>query len=119
MKVAAHRDTLTVRLDGVFDFHTCATLPAALGPVLERGIKTIRLDGSGLRFCDTGAVNTLLRLREAAVRRDIALRLCRPSKVLEEIIDLTETRPVLLPCPGTRSCQCSARPAAPHARSRG
>ncbi|MEV6354802.1 STAS domain-containing protein [Streptomyces hydrogenans] len=82
-----------LRLGGEIDMDTAHRLDTALRDALSDGggRRPLSLDMSEVTFCDSTGLNTLLRARQRALRRDIPLSITAVSGQVAHLLDLTRT----------------------------
>lgn len=71
IKVIESAGEATAFLEGRFDHNGCAKFQQHIIPlVTQAGIKSIRLDFSGVSYLDSSALGTLILLRDKAIHHD-------------------------------------------------
>ncbi|MFF2775518.1 STAS domain-containing protein [Streptomyces sp. NPDC058052] len=85
-----------VRLGGEIDMDSAGELETALIDVLSGSADggPLVLDMSGVSFCDSTALRTLLRVRRLALRRHGSLSIASASDQVARLLDLTGTGPL-------------------------
>ncbi|MBD0710264.1 hypothetical protein BU197_18350 [Streptomyces sp. CBMA291] len=81
------------RVDGEIDMDTAGELEAALTRTLTEGPPgaSLALDLSGVSFCDSSGLNTLLRLRLLALSHRTPLTIPKASPRVTHLLTLTGT----------------------------
>jgi anti-sigma B factor antagonist len=77
-----------VRVDGELDIRTCDELERVTGAAADRGGRVV-LDLSGLTFCDSTGLASLVRLHKRATAADGELVLRSPAPRVRDLITLT------------------------------
>lgn len=93
-------DTVVIELVGELDLHSSELLATAVAEALEVSPDHIAIDAEALSFADSAGLRALLSAREAAGRRDVALRIVRASPPLGRLLDMTGLREVFGVAPG-------------------
>ncbi|MFE4258172.1 STAS domain-containing protein [Streptomyces sp. NPDC056883] len=91
MEVLDH--TIVVRPTGEIDIDTAPSLEQALKQALVHAspAKDLVVDCSGLTFCDSSGLNTLLAIRRTAQETGTAIRLAHPHPQLHRLLEITGT----------------------------
>ncbi|MEV7729662.1 STAS domain-containing protein [Streptomyces sp. NPDC087917] len=85
--------TVTVRPTGEIDFDTAASLGLALTEALTHAspVRPVVVDCSRVTFCDSSALNTLLRARRTAEPTGTVIRIAAPNPQLQQLLEMTGT----------------------------
>ncbi|MFD6888006.1 STAS domain-containing protein [Streptomyces sp. NPDC059957] len=85
--------TVAVRPTGEIDIDTAPSLHSALTQALRHAspAKDLVIDCSGVTFCDSSGLNTLLAVRRAAQETSTVIRLAAPNTQLQRILEITGT----------------------------
>ncbi|MFE9043589.1 STAS domain-containing protein [Streptomyces sp. NPDC007818] len=88
-----------VRLGGEIDMDSAVALEAALTDLLAGGAdgSPLVLDMSDVTFCDSTALNALLRVRRLALRGHGSLSIASASDQVARLLDLTGTGELFRP----------------------
>ncbi|MEU6961344.1 STAS domain-containing protein [Streptomyces chrestomyceticus] len=89
---------------GELDVRTVRLLCDATVAHLKSGHRRLRLDLSGITWCDNASLYTLLGIRGAVHAAQGSLELAVASETVERALVRTGVGPRLAPCPGTSSC---------------
>lgn len=81
--------TTTLRLAGELDVHTAPTLGEALATVLDGGARSVVIDTSDLKFCDSSGIQVLVQARERATADGGTLRLEGVHGSVEKVLSVT------------------------------
>ena len=76
-------------LHGEIDFSVCARLRSEFDRHLDDGRCVIRVDASGVKFIDCGALGELVRADQLCQAATGALVLTRASRPLQRLLQLT------------------------------
>ncbi|MEU4202237.1 STAS domain-containing protein [Streptomyces sp. NPDC039022] len=93
---------------GELDVRTVRLLCEATVAHLKSGHRRLRLDLSGITWCDNASLYTLLGIRGAVQAAQGSLELAVASETVEQALVRTGVGPRLTPCPGTSSCRMTA-----------
>ncbi|MFJ9342990.1 STAS domain-containing protein [Streptomyces sp. NPDC101733] len=87
---------VVVRATGEIDFDTAASLERALAEALTHAspAKPVAIDCSRVTFCDSSALDALLRARHAAQPTGTAIRIAASNRRLQQLLDMTGTLPL-------------------------
>lgn len=82
-----HEHTIVMRLSGRFDFCCYSSfLQEGEALLLTAGLQNLELDMAEVSYIDSSALGSLMLLRERALRHDIKITLCNPSKTVAELL---------------------------------
>ncbi|MFI5675430.1 ANTAR domain-containing protein [Streptomyces cellulosae] len=91
--VAARQgDRVLVTVSGELDLQTEEVVRRALRSALAESVRGIDLDLSGVGFCDCSTLNVLLSVRQQALKEAKTVLLRATGRVIERVLDLTDTR---------------------------
>ncbi|WP_037681535.1 anti-sigma factor antagonist [Streptomyces cellulosae] len=91
--VAARQgDRVLVTVSGELDLQTEEVVRRALRSALAESARGIDLDLSGVGFCDCSTLNVLLGVRQQALKEAKTVLLRATGRVVERVLDLTDTR---------------------------
>ncbi|MFJ1869542.1 STAS domain-containing protein [Streptomyces sp. NPDC088097] len=84
---------VVVRATGEIDFDTAASLERALAEALTHAspARPVVIDCSRVTFCDSSALNALLRARHAAQPTGTVIRIAAPNRQLQQLLEMTGT----------------------------
>jgi anti-sigma B factor antagonist len=85
-----------VSLVGEIDLSTVARLSSAVGEVLAEPPPRVVLDMSGVTFCDSQGLGTLVVLSRKATMAQSCLVLTNVGDFLLRVLDITGLRPALM-----------------------
>ncbi|MEV5595307.1 STAS domain-containing protein [Streptomyces sp. NPDC052496] len=91
-------------LVGELDVRTVRLLCDVTVAHLKSGRRRLRLDLSGITWCDNASLYTLLGIRGAVHAAQGSLELTVASRTVEHALVRTGVGPRLTPCPGTSAC---------------
>lgn len=96
VEVTASDGCLVIRVSGELDYVSSPALIEKLQPLIARGERSIVLDLSGVTFCDSSGLNTLLLARQQADQRGAELAVaCVPPQPLR-VLTMTGADQLLL-----------------------
>ncbi|MFD7663737.1 STAS domain-containing protein [Streptomyces sp. NPDC059788] len=105
-------DETDLQLAGELDVRTVGLLREATVTHLKTGHRRLRLDLSGITWCDNASLYTLLGVRGAVHAAQGHLELTAASETVNRALARTGVGPRLHPCPGASLCpRMPARPA--------
>lgn len=78
-----------VRLSGELDLFTAELLAARLAPLLDADVDRVAVDMSGVAFCDSSGLNTLLILRRNLKATGRGLKIVAASEQVARLLSLT------------------------------
>jgi anti-anti-sigma factor len=81
-----------VTVSGELDLQTEEVVRRALRSALAESVRGIDLDLSEVRFCDCSTLNVLLSVRQQALKEAKTVLLRATGRVIERVLDLTDTR---------------------------
>jgi anti-sigma B factor antagonist len=85
-----------VRLTGEIDLSNVSALSAAVGDLLAEHAPRVVLDMSGVTFCDSQGLGTLVVLSRRATMAQSCLVLTNVGDFLIRVLDITGLRPALM-----------------------
>ncbi|MEU2791778.1 STAS domain-containing protein [Streptomyces sp. NPDC007100] len=97
-------DETDLQLAGELDVHTVSLLREATVTHLKTGHRRLRLDLSGITWCDNASLYTLLGVRGAVHAAQGQLELTAASETVDRALARTGVGPRLHPCPGSPPC---------------
>jgi anti-sigma B factor antagonist len=95
IEIAEHPDRVELHLVGELDLSTRGLLESTLARDLPESVARVRLDLSGLDFCDATGLAELLAARRAASRRSLTLASQGVRPQVLRLLELTGTSYVL------------------------
>ncbi|MCY0963451.1 STAS domain-containing protein [Streptomyces sp. H27-H5] len=111
-----HR-TRVLSVTGDLDHTLLDPLEEALADAMRAHppLRLLVIDLAALGFCDSSGLNVFLKARQDTQQHGIELRLARPSRPLQRILELTGTAALFslydnlpLPSPDSRTCDADA-----------
>jgi len=87
--VASDRDVTLVRLSGELDLSTEGALAAIVHPLVTTAAPLVRLDLSGLTFCDARGLSALLAARRRLMASHREVRIGGAGRWLRRVLQLT------------------------------
>ncbi|MEU4561693.1 GAF domain-containing protein [Actinoplanes sp. NPDC023936] len=84
-------NTVLVAVDGELAAPLEADVPERWTAVLDRPARMVKLDLTGLRFCDLAGLRSLLDLRERAIAADRVVRVVAASSAVRLLMRATDT----------------------------
>jgi len=85
---------MTLSLDGDIDSYSFVQLQQEIHALLERGVKLIRLDLSGVRCLTSSGAGVLINAAGKADSREATLILVRPSRSVRDVLDILGLAPL-------------------------
>jgi anti-anti-sigma factor len=85
-----------VSLAGEIDLSTASRLSSAVGDVLSEAPARVILDMTGITFCDSQGLGTLVVLSRKATMAQSCLVLTNVGDFLLRVLDITGLRPALM-----------------------
>lgn len=85
-------DRVMAEVSGELDLDTSERLESLLSDALNRSVRGVDLDLNGVAFCDCSTLNTLLNLRNRALRQDKTVALQSTSRAVDRLLGLTGTQ---------------------------
>ncbi|MET9397105.1 STAS domain-containing protein [Kitasatospora sp. NPDC002965] len=86
-------------LKGEIDMDLAGSLYRVLGQALARSDTGLDIDMSGVEFCDSSGLNTLIRLRLEARADDRTVTITAASPQVRRLLTITETAALFTPPP--------------------
>jgi anti-anti-sigma factor len=98
LSISVHRSPSesVVSLAGEIDLSTASRLSSAVGDVLSEAPPRVVLDMTGVTFCDSQGLGTLVVLSRKATMAQSCLILTNVGDFLLRVLDITGLRPALM-----------------------
>ncbi|MCW2878632.1 MAG: anti-sigma-factor antagonist [Sphaerisporangium sp.] len=94
LSVARPGPITVVELAGELDIATAGLIAGMVKELIRIGHATLVLDVSGVRFCDTTGLESLLQSHDEAWKAGGSLRLIGVHGVLERVLEITQCRQI-------------------------
>jgi anti-anti-sigma factor len=88
-------DRVVVHLHGELDVSSCGVLRARLGSLIDRGVRDLMVDLSGISFIDSAELGVLIGALKRLQSEDGRLSLTSPSRGVRKVLEITGLNTIL------------------------